>query len=188
MKQIYKTVIVFLSGLLIVSCSTQRYSVKNPSSSDKHNYALSESGKLRVEIPAGWFKAIDNDKKLIDLWLVKDDYSASIKFIPIVIHNSSSSNLESAVFYSKIFLKTSVGNNFRKFISETNDIFNSKAVSFYKVLLKDGRLLRCAVFEEKGNYYENIINYLKPASVSEIDELFNVQTDLLKSLVPRQIL
>jgi len=188
MKHASKTFLLFLFSILIVSCSTQRYSVKNSPSSNERSYALSESGKLKTEIPNGWFRALDNDKKLIDLWLVKNDYSASIKFIPIVIHGSLSLSLESAVSYSKIYLKTSLGKIFKKFISGTDSEFNSKAISFYKVLLKDGRLFRYAVFEKENNYYECILNYVKPVNSESIDELFKIQDDVIRSLFPGQVL
>jgi len=188
MKLIYKSLLVFLFGILIFSCSTQRYSVKNSHSLNKHNYALSESGKLKVEIPAGWFKALDNDKKLIDLWLVKDDYSASIKFIPIVIHNSSSSNIESAVSYSKTYIKTSLGKDFKKFITETEKELHLKKISFYKIMLNDERIFRCAVFEEGNSYYECELNYVNPLTNEEINELFKIQNEVIINLIPGQVL
>ena len=188
MKQIAKSLLLYLFSILIVACSTQRYSVKNSHSSYKHNYALSESGKLKVKIPAGWFKARDNDKKLIDLWLVKDDYLASIKFIPIVIHNSLSSNNESAVSYSKTYIKTSLGRDFKKFITETENELNSKKVSFYKIMLNDERIFRCAVFEKGNSYYECILNYVNPLTNEEINELFKIQNEVIINLIPGQVL
>ena len=45
--------------------------------------ASSTVSQIKVNIPQGWFFTQDNENERLDLWLVREDYGASINLTPI---------------------------------------------------------------------------------------------------------
>ena len=94
-------------------------------------YAKARSAQLSVKIPQGWFTVEDNENKLIDLWLVKDDYSATLNFIALNIDSLTmrgiqNDELKSIFEFSKIFKKAKYGKSFGGFVNQENFEINKK--------------------------------------------------------------
>lgn len=106
-------------ALIFVSCT-------GTSSIYDFNYPLtqelvkSKTARISVKIPKGWSAIDDNDCKCTDLWLVKDDYSATLNFVAFNLDSLSAGNnrndeLASLITLSKAFVKAKYGNEFKGF-------------------------------------------------------------------------
>jgi hypothetical protein len=108
--------------MLIQSCGgiSSIYNFNYPLTSET---AKSKSSALSVKIPKGWSVIEDNECKCTDLWLVKDDYSATLNFVALNLDSLTTDNIRSdeinsLVQFSKSFIKAKYGNEFKGFTNE----------------------------------------------------------------------
>lgn len=118
----------------------------------------SDDGKLLVKIPAGWFAAEDNENNATRLWLIKDDYSATIGFTKLnfVAVDNEKDNLARAVEYSKAFVRSKNGIGLNGFFDEELFELNGKNFKAYKYKESNNSLIRVVVFFFKEEYFESI--------------------------------
>lgn len=178
---------LFLSAIIVFF-----YSCAGPSSLYEVDYPLlpdlteSKTTDLKVHIPRGWFTAEDNRKEIIDLWLVRDDYNASISFITInpdeeTIKSSAKSILQKIENYSRLNNKIAHQNKFIDLLK--NEVFEMNGREFRAYQFNgSGNLYRVVVFKYKGKYFESIAA-IKPGQSSEtIAQIFTVQNSVLNSI------
>jgi len=185
MKIIIRSVYTFfvLVPLLIVlsSCSSGLSSVYD------FDYPLttkSNSTRLQIQIPQGWFVAEDNEFMLTDIWLVKEDYLATIKFVAVTLDDETaesfaSDELGKVVELNKVLLKAKLGKNFKGFTNEETFNSNSTVFSAYQYLDEKDEPVRTVVFKNDSKFYEVTAFALKSANPTEI---FKAQNSVLASL------
>jgi hypothetical protein len=148
-------------------------------------FAKAKSLQLTVKIPQGWFTAEDNENKFIDLWLIKDDYSATLNFIPLNIDSLTmkeiqNDEIKSAVEFSKVFKKAKYGKSFGGFINQENFEINKKKFSAYEYLDDSKRNIRVVVFKSGGRFYELTAI---PVKNQNPQELYKIQNSVLSSII-----
>lgn len=93
MGKLIKLLILIVGLLLIQSCSSNRFFQEDFARYLTNQRFDSKDNSFSVNIPFGWFGTKDNSKNIVDLMLVKEDYSASI-FINKISANQTDSGLE----------------------------------------------------------------------------------------------
>lgn len=181
----------FSTGILLIvySCTPSKkllYSTDYPLSDD---IAHSFSSNLTMSIPDGWFTAEDNECKCIDLWLIKDGFSASLnlitlKYDSLLVKSIAEDELHLLLNYSKE-LKKSVLKD--KFIQLKEDDFfeiNSNKYAGYEYQGDEGVPIRVVVFKYKNKYFEFSAIPSQKISKQAInpEELFKVQQSVLASI------
>lgn len=121
---------------------------------------------------------------LTDIWLVKDDYSATIKFVAVTLDDETaesfaSDELGKVVELNKVLLKAKLGKNFKGFANEETFNSNSTVFSAYQYLDEKDEPVRTVVFKNDSKFYEVTAFALKSANPAEI---FKAQNSVLASL------
>ncbi|MEW6652332.1 MAG: hypothetical protein AB1394_02570, partial [Bacteroidota bacterium] len=111
--------LIFSTGIVFIftHCSGGLSSIYNFDYPITKSIAKSNSGKLNVQIPQGWFAAEDNENYNVDLWLVKNDYSTTIKFTAVSLVEEtktrfSDDELAKVVELNKVLVKHRFGKSF----------------------------------------------------------------------------
>ena len=166
------------------SCSGGLSSVYNFDYPLTEKTVKSNSSLVEVKIPLGWFVAEDNEHNSTDLWLVKDDYSATIKFILISFNDYGSrstpvNQLEKVVSLTKIMIKTKFGKAFKGFTNE--EVIEDGTLRYYAFQYADDKNfpVRTIIFKSDSKYCEVTAYPLAPSNFAEI---FNAQNSLLASI------
>lgn len=176
--------LIFSSLLFLFSCGGSLSSIYDSSSPLSHETAKSKSSQLSVKIPQGWFTAEDNETKLIDLWLVKDDYSATLNFIALNLDSLTrkeirNDELKGAAELSKTFRKAKYGKSFKGFLNEELFEINKKLFSAYEYVDDSKRTIRVVVFKYSSKFFELTAVPVKP---QDLQELFKIQNSVLTSV------
>jgi hypothetical protein len=170
--------------LFIASCSSSKvsfYKLDYPLSSQ---IAFSKLSNLSVKIPENWFSAEDNEFKCIDLWLIKNDYTASLNFMKINFDDETLKEIEQegitrVTDFSKVFVKAKLGKSFKSFFNDETFEINGKSFAAYQYVNSDGISVRTIVFEHKTRYYE--LTAISKEN-GNFEELFRVQNSVLTTL------
>jgi len=187
MKKILRTIIILASHIGIVfllsSCSSGLSSIYDFDYPLSKAYTKSISGNLNIQVPQGWFVAHDNENNTVDLWLVKDDYSATIKFVSISFNLEAAKSLVnddllSFVELNKVLVKSKLGKSFKGFTYE-EQFGNSTTFFAYQYSDAENQLVRTVVFNVNQQFYESTAFALKSENHSEI---FKAQNSVLASI------
>ncbi len=145
--KLFKLSLVVVSLYIFQSCSSNRFLENDFNKYLTNERFSSQDTSFSVTIPQGWFGTKDNVKKVTDLMLVKNDYSASI-FINKINTWQSNYDLEA------------IGNmslNFRE-INNSNSLTNLKLskgylgkTPFYRFSYSDKDKNFVTVYEIKKN-------------------------------------
>ncbi|TSA28829.1 MAG: hypothetical protein D4R68_03455 [Ignavibacteriales bacterium] len=146
--------------------------------------AKAKSLQLSVKIPQGWFTAEDNENKLIDLWLVKNDYSATLNFVALNVDSLTMKEIQSdeikfVVEFSKAFKKAKYGKTFGGFVKQETFEMNKKKFSAYEYLDDAKRNIRVVVFKSGNKFYE--LSAI-PVKTQNLQELYKIQNSVLSSI------
>lgn len=182
----YKIIIanVLFSFFLIqfFSCSsiTSIYKFEGTLSDKKTKSKYSD---LTVYIPINWFIAEDNLFNT-DIWLVKNDYSASIKFSKInVSYDSSividSNYLDKLISMEMDLIKFEIGKSFKGFSNKEKFEMNGKTFSAFEFVDKNNYPTRIVLFDYNNIFYESIAT---SHNIYDYKEVFSHQNLLLKSI------
>jgi hypothetical protein len=68
-----------------IGCGSSKDLEKTNSTINTQIEKTIESGNLQIKIPLGWREIKDNHNQLFDIWIINDDKTASIVFVPIFI-------------------------------------------------------------------------------------------------------
>lgn len=185
----YLRSLVFYLTLIIISfflnhCSTglsSIYSADYPLTNEK---AQAKRSQLTVKIPQGWFTAEDNENNLIDLWLVKDDYSATLNFIAfnidsVTMKDIKGDEINGIVKFSQTFRKAKYGKAIKEFINQENFEINKKQFAAYEYVDNSDRSIRVIVFNSGNKYYE--LSAI-PSKTINPKELYKIQNSVLYSI------
>ncbi|MBU0559996.1 MAG: hypothetical protein ABIG69_04810 [Bacteroidota bacterium] len=146
---------------------------------------FNQSKSISANVPLHWFAPEANDSSGIDLWLVKDDYSASIVIISINVNTfQTKSGIQSELdLVAKLFLaakKAEGGKNFKLIRDLTNFRLANKLCIEFEFLDKNLLSSRSIVFMYKGGFYSCTLKILKPNSSIYSDKA--VQNAVLNSI------
>ncbi|MBM4171040.1 MAG: hypothetical protein FJ214_04130 [Ignavibacteria bacterium] len=174
--------IIFYS--LLFSCSAGISSLYNHDYKLSSENANSKTTNLSVNIPNGWFEAEDNECNCIDLWLVRDDYSATLNFTQLfadktVFSSSSENKLKHMTEFSKVFVKAKLGKNFTSFFNEEHFEINNKKFYAFEYKNEENKTIRIVVFNHNEKYFE--LKAIPAKNISNKD-LFTVQNSVLSSI------
>jgi hypothetical protein len=169
--------------MLIQSCGgiSSIYNFNYPLTSET---AKAKSSALSVKIPKGWSVIEDNECKCTDLWLVKDDYSATLNFVvfnldSLTTDNIRSDEINSLVQLSKAFIKAKYGNEFKGFTNEEKFEINKNKFAAYQYLDERMRNIRVIILKSGKKYYE--LSAI-PVKTKNLTDLFNTQNSVLNSI------
>lgn len=176
-------VLLFSATFLITACSSGLTSIYDFDYPITKTRAKSISGNLNAQIPVGWFVAEDNENNITDLWIIKDDYSATIKFVSISLNekmmkSSAEDILSRIVELNKILIKSKYGKSFKGFTNEEQ--FGDSPVFYAYQYLDDKNIpVRVVVFNLGANYFES-----KALGVNSVNptEIFKAQNSILASI------
>ena len=146
-----------------------------------------ESNQISARIPKGWFSAEDNEENKIDLWLIKDDYSATISFIPVIFNDVekerySKSNLSGVVEYSKLSQKLAHTVNYIDLLRAEHFEIGDLKINTYQFAGRNAVNYRVAVFKWGNRFYECTAAVKPPQSPEKLNEIFSAQNAVLKSI------
>lgn len=184
MKNIRIIIPLILFAAVLVSCSSADKSIYDFDYPLTAEQAHSSSAVITVSVPGGWFSALDNDCNCRDLWLVKNDYTASISFS--VINPDSltrtgiaKDELAGIAELSRDFKRIKYGEKFREYGSPESFSVNSIKFYSYQYYAAEGLPARVVVFKFNDRYFECSANY---SSEDSGKELFAVQNSVLLSI------
>lgn len=175
-------------SLLLFSCSSGK-SLSEYQALLTREAAKSKSTEMKVKVPAGWFTALDNENNLIDLWLIKDDYSAMLNFAFInpdetAVKESGGNTLAAAIKYSKKFKQVALKKELELIGEEEFSEIGHNTIGTYKYKNGAGAIVRVALFMYKDRIYELTA---APAPKTDLksfpsEELFLIQDAVLSSI------
>ncbi len=187
-KKLLNTLSFFVTFYFLLSCSSGRITKYDTEYPLSNKIAESRTTDLNVNIPEGWFEAVDNEGYNIDLWLVRDDYSATINLTSIHLDDETknkigSDELRSVLEYSKTFKKAKHGKHFTQLNDNVFFDINKIPCGSYEYETNEGLIRRVIVFKYNGIFFE----LLAAPSVDriaevDIDELFSVQQAVISSI------
>ncbi len=179
-----KKIVSIILIVLLISCGGGEATINKSMPKLSGEKAYSKTSNLYVNLPADWFVAEDNECNCIDLWLVKNDYSASISFKKINFNNpgdfeNESNEVEEITKYSKAFVSAELEIQFQNLNDEKTFQLNEKIFSAYRYKNQDEYFVRTVVFKHHGKYFEC-------EAVSQngdtAENLYNLQNTVLSSL------
>ena len=178
----YLTLII--AAISLNHCSTGLSSIYSADYPLTKENAKSKSAQLTVKIPQGWFAAEDNENNLIDLWLVKGDYSATLNFIALNIDSLTMKDIRgdeinSIVKFSQAFRKAKYGKAMKEFVNQEKFEINQKQFAAYEYVDDSKRAIRVVVFCSGNKFYE--LSAI-PFKTNNPQELYKIQNSVLNSI------
>lgn len=174
----------FILLVILDACSSNLSSLYDSNFTLTNEIAKAKSSQLSVKIPQDWFTAEDNENKLIDLWLIKDDYSATLNFVALNVDSLTMKEIQSdeikfVVEFSKAFKKAKYGKTFGGFVKQETFEMNKKKFSAYEYLDDAKRNIRVVVFKSGNKFYE--LSAI-PVKTQNLQELYKIQNSVLSSI------
>ncbi|MBI5645383.1 MAG: hypothetical protein HY962_00505 [Ignavibacteriae bacterium] len=200
----------FLCGLLIAwlcvisleSCGGSSAEVTTSGLGAGYRYAPSAelgtalvqtaTGDVVARCPKGWMETMDvKNAPQIALWLVKEDYSASISFTPIAMDPALYATLKKdglrSVAKVSLNLKKDYAQDSVKVIQETEYFrLNNRDFAAYEYSAGASDVVRVVVFDTGSRFMECVVMpATAPRDAEEIHRDFIVQQSVLASMVLR---
>ncbi|MCX6150671.1 MAG: hypothetical protein NTX22_09125 [Ignavibacteriales bacterium] len=177
----------------LISCAptktietTSAYSTDFPLTTD---IAYSSSSDLTVRIPKGWFTAEDKECKCTDLWLIRDDFSATINLITYEVDDTIRKHvidgkMDTLVSYSKQLKKSKLKIGLKLVKEDEFFQLNEKPFAAYEYLGDEGIPIRVVLFQYQGRIFELSAMPAQKIGRGKVDsqELFRVQQSVLASI------
>lgn len=171
--------------IIINACSGVSNSMYPPDYTLTTQSAAAKSGSLSVKIPAGWFAADDNENIVNDLWLIKNNYSASLNFVPvnvdtIINYANQTMQLESVMEMSVLFKKAKLGGMFKGIVNKELFSIGHNEFIAYEFVDETQRQIRVVLFKLGPRFYE--VSAIPQKSSVDLGELYRVQNSVLNSI------
>lgn len=184
MRNQLKIILLFILIVLTHGCSGSLSSIYDSNYPLTNETAKSKTSQLTVKIPQGWFTAEDNENNLIDLWLVKSDYSATLNFIAMNMDSLTmkeiyGDEINSLLKFSQTFRKAKYGKELKEFINQEKFEINKKQYAAYEYVDDSKRAIRVVVFNSGNKYYELAAISFKNQNPLE---LYKIQNSVLYSI------
>lgn len=180
-----------LISLLLWSCAA------TPPTADKtvkteypltKNIAYSLSSTLQLHVPAGWFTSEDNECNCIDIWLIRDDFSATINLMTLetdtIQDETPKDEIARLLTVSKEKRSAKLSDRFIQIKEDEFFVISERQYAAYEFQGDEGLPVRVVVFRYKDKYFE-----MSAMPASEVGgrpvnptELFEVQKAVLSSI------
>ncbi len=152
--------ILLIHAIIFCSCAPSKITLDRSLLSA--GVSVSHITKLEVNIPKGWSSPEADDEKFIDVWLVKNDYSSSIQFIPIQIEDvkmesAKESYLEMIAADMKELAKLRHGVEL-KFTPNKKLQLNNKQFLVFNAISSEKLIERIAVFTYGNLFYQSVLS------------------------------
>jgi hypothetical protein len=179
---------------LFSSCATTKKVSENVSvyPSDyplSDDIAYSSSTDLTVNIPEGWTTAEDQECKCIDLWLIRDDFSATLNLVTYEVNDTIrkktiEGKLDTLLSYSKQLKKSKLKEKYKQLDGDEYFKENGRPFAAYKYIGDEGLPIRVVVFQYQGRIFEFSAMPAKNVGGEKVDtdELFRIQQSVLSSI------
>lgn len=176
--------ILLIISFAIYSCSGSTSSFYNSDYPLTNETAYSRTKILSVKVPQEWFVAEDNEFQSIDLWLVKDDYTATLNLTVINLDSLAreeikNKGLEKVSSYSKAFVRARLGKTFSGFSNEEVFEIGNNQYAAYQYIDNEKRNIRVIVFQHNQNFFEFSAI---PNGLENLNELYRIQNSVLSSI------
>jgi len=149
---------------------------------------FSRSGDVSVSVPQNWFSAEDNETGLIELWLIEDNYRATLNLYRINLGTKNLKEIQTNglpyIVQNLKAAKTAENGKNLKFTNENEyfSLFGRDYGSFgYSA---NGRNVQAVVFELNGKFYELSLYSSPGKSVTpqEWEQFRQIQKAILLSI------
>ena len=181
--------IILFSALLFSSCAPSLNSLYKGDYPLTSHRVFSRVSDLSFKIPEGWYAAEDNEKNIFDIWLVNNEYSATMGLIPINIDEQTHKNivengLGELLSLSKKFKSLEGADKFEENLSQEFFDYGDLEFASYQYIDKGKNKNRAVVFIYKNQPFEftaSCENFAK-CDTAFMMNLFNTQNSVLTSL------
>lgn len=182
-KQIVISTVLLLIFLFSCSGPASLYHFDFPLSSE---LALSKTTDLSVNVPRGWFTAEDNKDDKIDLWLVEENYAATISFIRLNPDEETKRSfgkyeLQKVEDFSRLNNKIAHRDKYIDLIKNESFELNGREFRAYQ-FSGSKYLYRTVVFRYKNYFYECTAAVKPGQNENETLKVFSVQNSVLQSI------
>ena len=176
--------LIIFTLLFLASCSGSHSSMYDSDIPLSKDITKAKTSQLTIRIPQGWFTAEDNENNLIDLWLIKDDYSATLNLVALNLDSATvkeirSDEINSLLRLSELFRKAKFGKAIQKFTNQEIFEINKKQFAAYEYADNSKRLIRVVVFSYGTKFYE--LSAI-PVKTQNLQELYKIQNSVLSSI------
>ncbi|PKL82813.1 MAG: hypothetical protein CVV24_08140 [Ignavibacteriae bacterium HGW-Ignavibacteriae-3] len=176
--------LILILSLSLNFCSSGMASKYESDYTFTNEISKAKSLQLSAKVPKGWFAAEDNENNLIDLWLIKDDYSATLNFVQLNLDSATvkeigNDEINGLINLSKSFRIAKYGKAFQKFFNQEVFEINNKQFGAYEYIDGSKRTIRVAVFKTGKKYYE--LSAI-PVKTENLPELYQIQNSVLSSV------
>jgi hypothetical protein len=176
-------IFILLLLVFLSACGTANTSIYNSDYPLTPETAKSQSTTLSVKIPQGWFNAQDNENNYIDLWLIKDDYSANLQFVQLnpdsLTRREIDKDLNVLALLSKDFKRARYGKFLSPFTNEETFKINNSAYIAYQYVEESKKNIRVIVFRKGNEFYELTAI---PNKTNDNLGLYRIQNSVLSSI------
>jgi hypothetical protein len=175
-----QSVYIIIISIIFNACSTTT-TIYNSDFTLTNNQAKSLTTDLLVNIPVGWFTSQASEEKFIDLWLIRDDYSASIIFQPIYFEDQNVlyDNVAMEKIFDLVKVKSETDGNTNLTSNRSFVLFGNSLLAF-EFINKNHERCRTVIFLHKEQYFQCTATTL--SSQIAPGELFTIQNSVLKSI------
>lgn len=149
--------------------------------------AYSQSTPLKLQIPEGWFTSEDNECKCIDVWLIRNDFSATINLVTLDTSSTvdpEGNELSEMVVLSKKKRSEKLNTGFVQTKEDEYFTLDKKKYAAYEFKGDEGLPVRVIVFRYGDQYFE--LSAMPAYGVGKHpvnpQELFTVQQSVLNSI------
>lgn len=151
--------------------------------------AYSSSTDLTVKIPEGWTTAEDQECKCIDIWLIRNDFSATLNLVTYEVNDTIrkktiEGKLDTLLSYSKQLKKSKLKEKYKPVEWDEYFKVNGKPFAAYEYIGDEDLPIRIVVFQYQGRIFELSAMPAKNVGGGKVDpeELFKVQQTVLSSI------
>ncbi|MCU7490366.1 MAG: hypothetical protein HF309_09005 [Ignavibacteria bacterium] len=183
---------VFSFPFLLNSCAPSRVGSAVYPNADyplTNDTVYSASSDLTFRIPRGWTRAESGENKTLDLWLIRDDFSATLNLVALSADSifraqAVEDSLLFALNYSRQLKINRMGAGYKAAREDEFFNFNQKRFGAYEYEGTEGLPVRVVVFTYKGRYFE--LSAVPTQSIGQIKvdpkDLFRVQQSLIATI------
>lgn len=183
---------VFSSPFFFNSCAPSRVGSAIYPGADyplTNDTAYSASSDLTFRIPRGWVRAEAGQKEPIDLWLIRNDFSATLNLVALSADSifkgqPAEDSLALALNFSRQLKINRLGQGYKALREDEYFNFNKKRFGAYEYEGTEELPVRVVVFTYKGKYFEFSAVPTQSVGQGKVDpkDLFRVQQSLIATI------
>ncbi|MCX7876436.1 MAG: hypothetical protein N2321_09765 [Melioribacteraceae bacterium] len=179
----YSISFLIICLIQLTKCSSSN-SIYDSNEKLSNDYVISKHSSLKLQIPIGWFKAEEEQENNFDFWLVKNDYTATIKLFIINLsdelkNDSLKTDVKSIAEIEMDLIRNKFKNNFKGFNNIEKFSLNDKICFAFEFLDEHSNPTRIIIFKYQNQFYEVSAS---TKNISTQQEIFSIQNTIIKSI------